>query len=247
MKIGIMQPYFFPYLGHFALIDAVDKWVVFDVTQYTPKSWMNRNRILHPKSGWNYVTLPLEKSSISLSSCDVYVRDIDKVKATILGKISHYKKQAPFYWQVVDIITRTFENATSSKLVDINVSSLKETCDYLGVTFDWDICSELGLSFPQNMGPGDWAPYISEQLKATVYINPSNGIRLFDTHDFTQKHIELHAMSFSSFEYETGSMDFEKNLSILDVMMWNSPSTIRQKMKELSLITRIPCSSSSSV
>ena len=30
MKIGIMQPYFFPYLGHFALIDAVDKWVVFD-------------------------------------------------------------------------------------------------------------------------------------------------------------------------------------------------------------------------
>jgi hypothetical protein len=35
MKLGIMQPYFFPYLGHFALIAAVDEWVVFDVTQYT--------------------------------------------------------------------------------------------------------------------------------------------------------------------------------------------------------------------
>ena len=247
MKIGIMQPYFFPYLGHFALIDAVDKWVVFDVTQYTPKSWMNRNRILHPTSGWNYVTLPLEKSSISLSTCDVYVRDTDKVKTSILGKISHYKKQAPFYWQVVEIINRTFENVTSSKLVDINVSSLKETCDYLGLRFDGDICSELGLSFPQNMGPGDWAPFISEQLKAKVYINPSNGIPLFNTHDFTKRHIELHAISFSTFEYDTGSMEFEKNLSILDVMMWNSPSIIRQKIKDLSLITRISSASSSFV
>ena len=220
MKIGIMQPYFFPYLGHFALIDAVDKWVVFDVTQYTPKSWMNRNRILHPTSGWNYVTLPLEKSSISLSTCDVYVRDTDKVKTSILGKISHYKKQAPFYSQVVEIINRTFENVTSSKLVDINVSSLKETCDYLGLRFDGDICSELGLSFPQNMGPGDWAPFISEQLNA---------------------------ISFSTFEYDTGSMEFEKNLSILDVMMWNSPSIIRQKIKDLSLITRISSASSSFV
>ena len=247
MKIGIMQPYFFPYLGHFALIDAVDKWVVFDVTQYTPKSWMNRNRILHPNSGWNYVTLPLEKSSISLSTCDVYVRDTDKVKTSILGKISHYKKQAPFYSQVVEIINRTFENVTSSKLVDINVSSLKETCDYLGLRFDGDICSELGLSFPQNMGPGDWAPFISEQLKAKVYINPSNGIPLFNTHDFTKRHIELHAISFSTFEYDTGSMEFEKNLSILDVMMWNSPSIIRQKIKDLSLITRISSASSSFV
>jgi len=191
--------------------------------------------------------LPLEKSSISLSTCDVYVRDTDKVKTSILGKISHYKKQAPFYSQVVEIINRTFENVTSSKLVDINVSSLKETCDYLGLRFDGDICSELGLSFPQNMGPGDWAPFISEQLKAKVYINPSNGIPLFNTHDFTKRHIELHAISFSTFEYDTGSMEFEKNLSILDVMMWNSPSIIRQKIKDLSLITRISSASSSFV
>ena len=49
VKLGIMQPYFFPYLGHFALIAHTDAWVVFDITQYTPKTWMNRNRVLHPK------------------------------------------------------------------------------------------------------------------------------------------------------------------------------------------------------
>ena len=48
MRLGIMQPYFFPYLGHFALIANVDAWIVFDVTQYTPRTWINRNRVLHP-------------------------------------------------------------------------------------------------------------------------------------------------------------------------------------------------------
>ena len=42
-RIGIMQPYFFPHLPHFALIDQTDRWVVLDVTQYTPQTWMNRN------------------------------------------------------------------------------------------------------------------------------------------------------------------------------------------------------------
>ena len=63
MRLGIMQPYFFPYPGHFALIASVDRWIVFDVTQYTPKTWMNRNRVLHPASGAMYVTVPLANAS----------------------------------------------------------------------------------------------------------------------------------------------------------------------------------------
>ncbi len=61
-----MQPYFFPYLGHFALIAHTDAWVVFDISQYTPKTWMNRNRVLHPTDGWTYVTAPLSNSSIHI-------------------------------------------------------------------------------------------------------------------------------------------------------------------------------------
>ncbi len=56
MRLGIMQPYFFPYLGHFGLIAACDRWVVFDTCQYTPRSWMNRNRVLHPAEGWTWAT-----------------------------------------------------------------------------------------------------------------------------------------------------------------------------------------------
>ena len=60
---GIMQPYFFPYWAHFSLIAYTSKWIVFDECQYKPKSWMNRNRILHPNKGWQYISVPLSNSS----------------------------------------------------------------------------------------------------------------------------------------------------------------------------------------
>ena len=61
MKVGIMQPYFFPYLGYFDLINRVDKWIVFDTPQYIRHGWVNRNRILHPHQGWQYIVVPLKK------------------------------------------------------------------------------------------------------------------------------------------------------------------------------------------
>ena len=75
MKLGIMQPYFFPYLGHFALIAAVDEWIVFDITQYTRKSWVNRNRVLRPDGGWQYVSIPLRDSSIHIKTSEAVVAD----------------------------------------------------------------------------------------------------------------------------------------------------------------------------
>ena len=61
MKLAIMQPYFFPYIGYFQLLNYLDFWIVFDNIQYIDKGWINRNRILHPelKKEWQYITIPL--------------------------------------------------------------------------------------------------------------------------------------------------------------------------------------------
>ena len=63
MKLGIMQPYLFPYIGYFQLISAVDIWVVFDDVQYIRHGWVNRNRILSPniQKEWQYITVPIQK------------------------------------------------------------------------------------------------------------------------------------------------------------------------------------------
>ena len=44
-----MQPYFFPYIGYFQLINAADKFVIYDDVNYIKQGWINRNRILLTK------------------------------------------------------------------------------------------------------------------------------------------------------------------------------------------------------
>ena len=58
MRLGLNQPYFFPYIGHYALIKQVDRYIIDDVVQFTDKSWMTRNRILKPQGGWQYIHMP---------------------------------------------------------------------------------------------------------------------------------------------------------------------------------------------
>ena len=226
-----MQPYFFPYLGYFALIASTDHWIVFDVTQYTPKTWMNRNRILHPKTGWQYVTIPLANSTISIKTSEARVLNSAETKQSILGKLSHYRKSAPYFYQVNKLVQQAFDNTPDDSLVSLNVSALTAVCDYLGIPFSYQICSKLELDYPPDLGPGDWAPFVCKRLGAAEYVNPVGGKELFEVAAFKQQDIDLYFAEFEIFEYLTPSYGFEPHLSILDVMMWNSPKLIIEKVK----------------
>lgn len=221
-----MQPYFFPYLGHFALIAQCDKWVVFDVTQYTPKSWMSRNRVLHPKSGWNYISVPLANSSTSIVTAQAKILSFADLARSVLGKLSHYRKRAPFYTSVERLITEVFSMPTDS-LVALNVRALDAVCRHLGIQFDHALASELDLPLPNIDHPGGWAPAISRCLAAAEYLNPIGGQSIFRQADFDAVRVTLKFLHFRNFVYPTGPYRFEEALSILDVMMWNEPATIR--------------------
>ena len=226
-----MQPYFFPYLGHFSLIAAVDEWIVFDITQYTPKTWMNRNRILHPNGGWQYVTVPVANSSISIKTHEARVLNLAEAKANILGKLSHYRKKARHFEAVKSLIDEAFDAATDDSLVHLNVRGLAAVCRYLNIPFSYRICSELNLPLPPHPGPGGWAPEICQLLGATRYINPSSGQHIFDPAEFTSRSVSLHFAQFKEFVYSVTPYQFEPNLSVLDVLMWNSPTVVTEAVR----------------
>jgi hypothetical protein len=227
-----MQPYFFPYLGHFALIAAVDQWIVFDITQYTRRSWMNRNRILHPHRNWQYVSIPLIRSSIHIKTLEAKIVNPQYQEQYVLGKISHYKRCAPYYTKVREIVRLTFADVADDSLVALNVSGLRAVCQYLGLPFCYRICSQLAIDYPDNLSAGGWAPWISERLFADVYVNPVAGRELFDPAVFDKTGVDLRFLEFAPFIYDTRGYNFETNLSILDVLMWNSPGTILQAIRE---------------
>lgn len=227
MILGIMQPYFFPYVGYFQLIANSDRWVVFDVVQYNSKSWMNRNRVLHPASGWQYINVPVRKSPHGTPIHDISVVDLAATRSRILGQLKHYEKYAPYFTQVVELINKGFINTATDRLVDLNVTTISVICVYLGIDFNWSLCSEMDLELDTIDGAGQWALSISEQLGVTDYVNPSGGENLFDPDDWSGSGIRLHIYEAPDWEYSCEPYQHEKNLSILDVLMWNDPGTVR--------------------
>jgi len=239
MKLGIMQPYFFPYIGYFSLIAHTDQWIVFDITQYTPKTWMNRNRVLHPEQGWNYISAPLLHSSNSLAIYEARVQDVAATGKSVLGKLSHYRKQAPYYAAVIKLVSETFAAMRTDSLVQVNVACMAAVCNYLDIPFRHQICSELGLPLPRELHPGGWAPLICSLLGADAYLNPPGGRDLFDANEFSAMGVSLEFLKVPEFVYPTGSYGFEAGLSILDVMMWNSPDAIKDVIVNRSELLRV--------
>lgn len=226
-----MQPYFFPYLGHFSLIAAVDEWIVFDITQYTPKSWMNRNRILHPKAGWQYITVPLSNSSISIKTHEARILNLLEAKANIAGKLSHYKRRAPHFEAVNALVNEVFDSVNDDSLVNLNVLGLDAVCRYLDIPFNYQICSGMNLPLPDNLEPGEWALEICSLLSATNYLNPASGQDIFDPEKFKHRGISLQFAQPTEFVYDTAPYQYEPYLSILDVLMWNPPDVVAEAVR----------------
>jgi len=62
MRISIMQPYIFPYLGYFHLIEASDRFIFYDDVNFIRKGWINKNKILLNGNDFTF-TVPLSKAS----------------------------------------------------------------------------------------------------------------------------------------------------------------------------------------
>ncbi|NJM31657.1 MAG: WbqC family protein [Limnobacter sp.] len=229
-----MQPYFFPYLGHFALIAHTDLWIVFDITQYTPKTYMTRNEVLKASGGRQLFMVELANRSTHIKTCEAQLLHPEKTKTRVLGSLSHYRKRAHYYHQVLDLVHDTFarlaESGTPLSLVELNRLGLAAVCNYLGLPFKHRVASTLHLQLPENLGPGDWAPHISAALGATHYLNPIGGKHLFDPAQFHTLDVTPGFMHYTPLHYATPEFEFEPNLSVLDVLMWNAPEVVKNHL-----------------
>ena len=96
MRLGIMQPYFFPYIGYISLIKNVDKFILLDDVQFIRHGWIERNRILKPTGGWQYISVPLEKHGQKIAIKDIKINNSQQWKSKIISQLTYYKK-APYY------------------------------------------------------------------------------------------------------------------------------------------------------
>lgn len=227
MRLGIMQPYFFPYAGYFDLILKSDEWVVFDVVKFTPKTWMSRNLILEPNKGAQYISVSIDKKTTGVLS-ETRLSDFSRDAEKIRRQLGIYRKHAPHYGAVVAVVERAFARFEGDLLRDLCVICLQETCAYLDIPFHPRICSELGLDFSRVAQPGDWALEISTQLGADAYVNPPGGVGIFDPAAWDARGVTLSFTEMPNLVYPVGGpFSFRENASVLDCMMWMAPKAIR--------------------
>ncbi len=224
--LGIMQPYFFPYIGYFQLIAAVERGLIFDIVKYKRKSWMNRNRVLDGHGGWQYIKVPVTAKDGTLIK-DATIIDYTAAHTRIRNQLEHYRCKAPYFKPVMQLIDLTFDSPGTTHISDLNTRSLSVVCDYLGLPFKWKTCSEMKFDLPAIQHAGQWALEISTLMEARQYINATGGRAIYVAEEWQERGIELRFLTPSSFSYCTvPASHFIEHLSIVDILMWNSPDTV---------------------
>ena len=217
MKIAIMQPYFYPYIGYFQLMNVADVFVVYDDIQYVKQSWINRNRILI-NSEPSYISVPLKKDSDYL---DVRERSLaptwEKDRSKLIQRLKGAYSKAPYFKEVFEVLTRAIMSDESNlfKFLFANLLAVK---DHLNIATKLVVSSELG-DF-KSLQSQDKVMAICKELGASQYINPIGGVDLYDKIDFSQNGMELCFLKSRPFEYAQYGGAFQAWLSIIDVMMF---------------------------
>lgn len=232
MEIGIMQPYFFPYIGYWQLINAVDKYVIYDDVNFIKGGWINRNRILiNDKPG--FINLKMDGASPNKLIKEIQVSSDNRWKSKLLKTIEHSYKKAPFFEKVYPILEEIV-NYDEVNLALYLENSIKKIAEYLDIKTEFILSSSINKD--NSLKGQDKVIEICKILRATEYYNSIGGAELYSTDSFDANGIELKFLKTESIEYKQFNNEVIPYLSIVDVMMFNSKEDIKKMLDKYSLM-----------
>ncbi|MGY0392964.1 WbqC family protein [Bizionia sp. KMM 8389] len=235
MKVAIMQPYFMPYLGYLALIDHVDKFILFDTSQFIRHGWIERNKLLKLDGDTMYFKVPLVKHKRDTIIKDVCINNTLNWQQKIISQLDHYKKKAPYYKNVLAMLHQIFDEEYTS-IVHLNKKALQVLCNYIGITTPISVWSEMKVEIEEVKAPDEWALQICKALKYDAYVNLPGGRSFFDAQKYEKEGISLSFLEIEPTEYKQFSNVFMPFLSIIDVLMFNGKEEVKEMLNQYKLI-----------
>jgi len=230
MKLGIMQPYFLPYIGYFQLIKAVDKYVIFDDVNFIKRGWINRNNLL--LNGRSFLfTVNLLKASQNKLINEIFV---SKDQSKLLKTIQTAYQKAPQFSSVFPMVKKIFEyeNRNLAKFVG---NSIIQIAEYL--RFDTEFIYSSDIQEKNSLLKAqDKILNICSKKEVTEYINAKGGFGLYSKERFAEYNIKLFFLKTQQIEYKQFNNSFVPNLSILDVLMFNSVEQTHKLLDQFELI-----------
>ena len=233
MTLGIMQPYIFPYIGYFQLINAVDSFIIYDDIEYTKKGWINRNRIL--LNGTDHLfSLPLKKDSDFLPVKERKLADnFPEYKKKLKGQLVTAYSKSPQFKIIYPLIENSLDYSDMN-LFNYIFYSVQQVCNYLGVPEKFIVSSTLPTN--ATLKGEDKVLEINKILNATAYINAIGGQGLYSKERFKTGGIDLKFIQSGQINYSQFDQSFVPHLSIIDVLMFNSKQKVQDFLDSYTLI-----------
>lgn len=221
MKLAIMQPYLFPYLGYFQLVRRVDRFVFYDDVNYINRGWVNRNRLsISGRTAW--FTFPLSGASQHQKINEVQIQPDGAWRRKLLASVRHSYAKAPYFEQAYVLLADMVESPEPSLSI-IARESVVTVARYLGLDTEF-VCSTGRYGNEALRGP-ERVLDICRREGATEYHNLPGGTAMYSPEPFAAAGVALRFVQPELPAYRQSRLPFQPGLSILDVLMFNDRAT----------------------
>lgn len=232
MTLSIMQPYLFPYIGYFQLMQAADKFVVYDDVNFINRGWINRNRLLINSREFLF-SVPIKEASQFRKINELVIDDSQRWREKLLKTIAQGYKKAPHFDHVFQVVSRIVYSPTE-KLNELLFSNLQEIAAYLQLPIQ--LVETSAIYQNHHLKAQERILDICKKEEANRYVNAIGGQELYDKETFNSQGITLQFQQSHKVEYQQFGNDFVPCLSIIDVLMFNSIEQTQDLLKAYNLV-----------
>lgn len=222
-SVAVMQPYLFPYIGYFQLVKASNHFVFYDDVNFIKQGWIHRNRILINQAP-TFFQVECKDASPNRKINETMINpawDSSKLMKTLEMT---YKK-APFYSVVIDLVREVLADI-KGPISKLNEGSIVVCSRYLELESQFHTSSALSIGIDE--GRAQRLVSITKYFGSDQYINLVGGQELYSKELFAEKGVTLSFVNPVLNPYpQFNARSFVPGLSIIDVLMNNSPEATR--------------------
>jgi WbqC-like protein family len=229
VKVAVMQPYFFPYIGYFQLIHAVDIFVIYDDVNYINRGWINRNVLKFGREE-KLFSVPVEKISQNKKIRDLNLKDDAIWWSKFSKNLELNFASAPFRSETMELYHR-IKDFPDRNLATFVGNSIIQICSHLALDTKIIYASELNI--PQEYVGEQRIIRICQQLEATTYINAVNGKQLYTKETFSTAGIDLFFINLQKSFFQDG---FDPFFSTLQALFYYGKIQYSSRLKHFELI-----------
>lgn len=238
MVVGIMQPYFFPYIGYWQLMNAVDEYLIVDDVHYMKNGFINRNKVLVNGEPFNF-GFPVRKASQNKLICEHETGIDEAVVAKLLATLKSSYAKAPNFESVYAHVEEVLEFGLKDEgrnLAAFLDNGIRLTADKLGIKVPI-LRTSVDVPLDGEYKRENLVLAYCRKRNADTYINAIGGTKLYFQNFFRENGVVLKFIHTNDdISYDQHRADFVQNLSIIDVMMYCSQEQIDKMLSAYTLI-----------